>query len=350
VDRSAAAEGLLRLFPEALPIELQIRLQEAPDVQGIRHPILGYVPTPSSVGTVWTPDFKHDYVADAHGFRNAEPWPMDPDVVVIGDSLVFGYGVERDQAWPQALERQLPGLRVLNLGLIGSGPQQYLRIYRHVAKPLAPKLVVVGFFARNDFWDAGKFDEWLKEGGEGNYIVWRSRGGGSTTRRWLQGHSYAYALAQFARSATRRRAGGDPTLVEWVDGTTLQLMPDSAARLIALARADTPTFALTKDAMRELRDEIAADGAELLVVLQPSKEETYVSFAGLPTLDHAATIRVAFDELGIDYLDLAPVFRDHADVGERLFYPTDGHPNAMGYQLTAGAVAGWIGERHAGLR
>jgi lysophospholipase L1-like esterase len=348
-----AAEGLLRLFPEALPIELQIRLQEPLDAQGIRHPILGYVPTPSSVGTVWTGDFKHDYVADAHGFRNAEPWPMDPDVVVIGDSLVFGYGVERDEAWPQALGRLVPGARVLNLGLIGAGPQQYLRIYQEVAKPLSPKLVVVGFFAYNDFWDADMFEEWLQQGAEGNYVVWRVYGRGNIANRWsawLRRHSYAYGLARFGVLAASRSHGRDPTLVEWADGTTLELMPDTAERLSSGAHVDAPAFAVTERAMRELRDEVAAGDAELLVVLQPSKEEVYLPFAGEPAPDYAATLRVALDELGIDYLDLAPVFRDHAAAGERLFFPTDGHPNAMGYQLTAEAVASWIGERHAGLR
>jgi lysophospholipase L1-like esterase len=41
---------------------------------------------------------------------------------------------------------------------------------------------------------------------------------------------------------------------------------------------------------------------------------------------------------GIEYLDLLPAFRAHADAGAKLFFEYDGHPNAEGYRLIAKEV------------
>jgi hypothetical protein len=65
------------------------------------------------------------------------------------------YGVEDSAAWPAILDRALPRLRVINLGLIGAGPQQYLRVYKTFGLQLRPRLLLVGLFVGNDFWDEG---------------------------------------------------------------------------------------------------------------------------------------------------------------------------------------------------
>ena len=40
--------------------------------------------------------------------------------------VTFGQGVNDEQAWPAILARAFPTSRIINLGLIGAGPQQYL--------------------------------------------------------------------------------------------------------------------------------------------------------------------------------------------------------------------------------
>ncbi|MBK7518558.1 MAG: SGNH/GDSL hydrolase family protein [Gammaproteobacteria bacterium] len=37
-----------------------------------------------------------------------------------------------------------------------------------------------------------------------------------------------------------------------------------------------------------------------------------------------------------------PAFRAQAQASEQLFYPFDGHPNALGYRLIAQQVAAWL--------
>jgi hypothetical protein len=60
------------------------------------------------------------------GFRGAGlPPPAPGDVVVVGDSQVFGLGVEEEETFSAELERRLPGRRVLDLGVPTYGPPEY---------------------------------------------------------------------------------------------------------------------------------------------------------------------------------------------------------------------------------
>ena len=67
----------------------------------------------------------------------------------------------------------------------------------------------------------------------------------------------------------------------------------------------------------------------MLVLLQPSKEQTYLP-ARPQAADPTQELLEEFNRNGIDYLDLAPVFRQRAAAGERLFFEADGHPNQAG--------------------
>ena len=64
----------------------------------------------------------------------------------------------------------------MNLGLVGASPEQYFRVYETFGARLQPKLLLVGVYVQNDFWDAGMFDLWLREGVGNNYMVWRNFG------------------------------------------------------------------------------------------------------------------------------------------------------------------------------
>src|SRR5262249_52967534 len=137
-------------------------------------------------------DFSAVRHVDSNGFGNAWPWPERAEIVTLGDSLTFGWGVSDSETWPAILSRALPENRVLNLGISGAGPQQYLRIYETFGIKLHPKVVLVGMFVRNDFRDAELFDRWLKSGAGGNYIVWRELGrpGSSLSLRRIVTKSY----------------------------------------------------------------------------------------------------------------------------------------------------------------
>jgi hypothetical protein len=214
-----AAEGLLRAFPMLLPLELQIALEDSPETRGISHPYIGNLHTPSGTLIVRTSEFEIPYPTDRHGFNNADPWPATADIVAVGDSLTFGYGVTPDEAWPALIARKLPNTKVINLGLIGAGPQQHLRIYETFGVPLEPRILLIGFFPANDFWDAEMFEAWLKSGVGGNYMVWRDFGRDSGEQIASLRGALRTAISTIGRASFGKSTGiggqGNPKACSW---------------------------------------------------------------------------------------------------------------------------------------
>lgn len=95
---------------------------------------------------------------NARGYRGRElPLPKPGDrtrVVVLGDSIAFGYGVSDEQAFPHLLTVRDNGLEAVNLGVEGYGPGQELLVLQREGLRDDPDVVVLAFCLRNDFVDA----------------------------------------------------------------------------------------------------------------------------------------------------------------------------------------------------
>lgn len=84
-------------------------------------------------------------------------------ISIIGDSFVFGYGVEADQAFPTVLERRLqhrfPNIEVLNRGFsMGPAPDTYYANLRSGDR-FESDLAVVCLFVGNDIMSPA-YDHW----------------------------------------------------------------------------------------------------------------------------------------------------------------------------------------------
>jgi lysophospholipase L1-like esterase len=352
------AEGMLRLVIGWLPTETQQLVQDGPRHQGTTHPYIGHLHTPHHAFTISGRDFNAVHHVDGLGFRNSWPWPEQAEIVVLGDSVTFGHGVADEQAWPAVLAQSLPQRRVVNLGLEGAGVQQYLRIHETFGVTLRPKLLLIGLFLRNDFWDADMFDRWLSSGVGGNYMVWRNYGRPrkiSSVRgkvRWssylLAKESYLFNLLHEVWRIGKSTSQPEPTVFQFADGTQLQLFPDDLEKKTVGAQPDRPEFQLVLQALQGIQSIATANGTRTLTVIQPSKEEVYLPLLGEVSPDPGAPLRQALDKLGLAYLDLTPAFRQRAAAGERLFFEVDGHPNVAGYALIAELVLAHL-KNHAAL-
>jgi hypothetical protein len=353
---AALTEVVLRFFPGLLSGDLQRLIQAVPDDKGIADPYIGYRHKPNNTFILAGKDFRAVNHTDNYGFRNAWPWPEKAEIVAVGDSLTFGYGVEDDQTWPALVAKELPHNHLINLGLIGGSPQQYLRVYETFGTRFRPNLLLVGFFASNDFWDADKFDRWLKSGAGGNYLVWRDFGEPESTSisleqpignlisglvwRWhlLASESRVYNLLRYAPWYLKKWAFSEIRIFQGPNGTRLELNPKALASESKRARPGYHPFNIAITALQRLHSIARATGTDVLVVLQPSKEEVYLPLMGEPPPDLTGPLRVKLGEIGIPYLDLLPGFRSRAEKGEVLFFEADGHPNRRGYALIADLV------------
>ncbi len=351
-------EGVLRLVPGVFSPEVRQIMEADVKNYGVSHPYIGYLHRPNVAIELTGRDFHAVHHVDGLGFRNGWPWPAHADIVTVGDSLTFGYGVSDDEAWPAMVARAMAPARLINLGLVGAGPQQYLRLYQTFGEKLTPKLLIVGFFGQNDFWDAGMFDRWLASGVGGNYMVWRDFGQPVKVHFSLRAplesldslvRGIAYPLTRrtylfnLLRALRGAEAGAPPVAYHFADGHQVQLFEDDFRSKRALGESGTHEFQLTIDALGQLQTLANEEGAHLLVVLQPGKEEVYLPLMSHhPVADTTTALRPALDKLGVEYLDLDPAFRAQAATGQQLFYEVDGHPNQAGYALTAQLVTAYL--------
>ncbi|MFN7971893.1 MAG: hypothetical protein U0166_06030, partial [Acidobacteriota bacterium] len=89
----------------------------------------------------------------AEGFYDDEPGGAGKLCVVIADS--FGIGVvPHGRHFTTVCERELPGWSVLNVGVQGVGPLEYVELLKRAALPRHPSAIVVSLFVGNDFTNA----------------------------------------------------------------------------------------------------------------------------------------------------------------------------------------------------
>ena len=334
-------EILLRLFPSVLPEEARLRIhwrEIEEKTSSIRHPYLGFLLPPRQSGTRTGTDFTFTFNTDEHGFRNRPPWPPAAEIVVAGDSMVFGYGVDDAQAWTNRLSERLPVSRIVNLGLIGGAPQQYLRAFESFGVALKPKLFIFGLFPGNDFNDTEQFDNWLNAGSPGNYDVWRFFGGETPSRvKGFLERSYLVVLLRTVRNSFRFPFSG--ITIESPDGQRLQLAPHAYGRQAAKASPSQATFRRVIAIVERASSLARANGAQFLVLLFPTKEEVYLPLHGHPAPDLVGPVAKALAGRNIPYFDLtAPLQGAARAASAPLYFEIDGHPNDRGYQAIAKAV------------
>lgn len=99
--------------------------------------------------------------ANSFGFRGPDRAPAKPPgvfrVAALGDSFIYGQGVESADSLPAQLERglrtKLPTVEVLNFGVPGYGMDDYISQYRRFIARWSPDLLLL-FLHESDLDDA----------------------------------------------------------------------------------------------------------------------------------------------------------------------------------------------------
>lgn len=121
-------------------------------------PVLGWNNTPNTTGTFAREDFSTSVKINSWGMRDKEISLKGPEgirrVAVVGDSFTWGHGVEEEERFSDIAAQHLNSLKleILNFGVSGFGPLEYLLEMDHVLQ-FNPKLVVLVFCLENDWQD-----------------------------------------------------------------------------------------------------------------------------------------------------------------------------------------------------
>lgn len=94
------------------------------------------------------------------GFRFTSKLNSQKKIMVLGDSVTFGWGVNDGESYPAQLQRLLgQDYQVLNYGVGSWGFAEYYLTYKRYASQVHPCLIILGVFPANDFADL-MFSDW----------------------------------------------------------------------------------------------------------------------------------------------------------------------------------------------
>jgi hypothetical protein len=154
----AGSGVLLALALAEIAVRLLVQPGAVSDLRGLHevHPGRGwlYGLRPGAEGRI-SETGDAFYRINADGFRGPRHVRPRPDavsrVVVLGDSVAFGYGVEEAAAFPRVLEQQLAAhvpsrrIEVVNLGVGGYNPWNEAQLLADVGLGYQPDLVLAQF-------------------------------------------------------------------------------------------------------------------------------------------------------------------------------------------------------------
>lgn len=118
--------------------------------------VLGWTPRPSTRQFRSTGHYAHFTYYDDLGLpTEAATWPEPPSadrpaVALVGDSFVESYYVPYEESFPHYLKTHLASHEVVNLGVSGYSPEQYLLRSRQLLPEFEVSVVVVVFTMFND--------------------------------------------------------------------------------------------------------------------------------------------------------------------------------------------------------
>lgn len=271
-------------------------------------------------------------------------------LLAIGDSFVFGVGVDDDQTFVAELARRLAGAGrpavALNAGVPTFGvPDAVGWLVRH-GLALAPDAVVLGIFLGNDLIDASP-DRPAIHLVDGLMVPAASPRG---PKAWLHRHSHLYVsvkglLERPGLAWLRARLGlAEP----W---TVRNLREELTVYHRDAPRALAPAIAATDRALAELAERSRGAGFTLVALLIPSElqlddERWEGALAGLgldpEAHDPAVPERIfrrLLDRHAIPVVDPAPRLAARMAAGEQVYFPLDRHWTAAGHAIAAAELA-----------
>jgi lysophospholipase L1-like esterase len=273
-----------------------------------------------------------------HGMRGPSfsevPAPGVHRILILGDSVAFGFRLELEDSFPLLLQRELQRrtgqpFEVLNAGVEGYNSENQLALLERSGLGLRPETVVVAF-------NLNDFDFGPVMGPMGVLTLERDKRVASWS---LANLSEFYLLLRWLVALGWQRAFG-PTPPPPPPGDASSPFDPfdryvSKLRKRYYAKPDDGRWQTMVDSLRGMAEVTRARRIRLLVAILPDGDQIGVAE---PDLTPQQKLREVCADLGLDCLDLRPAFAEAAAAAGPLFMDIM-HPNAAGHRLIADVLA-----------
>lgn len=282
--------------------------------------------------TFSTKEYVVQYRTNVQGFRIGQAQDpshtfTDVDWLVIGDSFTQGAQVDYSELYTTRVNQRFPDKIVVNAGISGLGIGHEFNYYDKKGYQLRPSLVILQLCSFNDFMNVEPA------------LV------GFTDRLMTYSAFLRYLLADFKFTNPAALPLG-----RWTEPfhSDAQANADFNIFYKQTSPVKERDLAAFKRYLTQLRDSVHRNGAQLLVVLIPTKEQVNPKYLEEVTrafsidpgqLDMRRPNEVLASlgsELGVDVLDLLPPF---LSADENPYYEYDEHLTDAGHRIMADAIA-----------
>lgn len=303
-------------------------------------------------------EFETHVQISSQGLRDRD-YPLEKPlnitrIAMIGDSFVFGFGVELNESITKLVERKLNAggkhTEVMNFGVSAYGTEQEYITLKNDVLQFDPDIVVIGFFP-NDIKENVKFN--LFDYGNGTLAEGKKHPVTlpQKIRNMVSWHSHLYSLFYFSVMENQKLAS---VLIKMHIINKPFVDPSQDFNVLLYSKEETPEFSLamekTEALLAEMSQTLKKGKIGFVVLLIPTREQVdpwkFSGFAkknnlkegNLNTTKVQQSLTPFLKKEGAIVVDPLSEFRSQ-NQNNSFYFTIDGHWNERGNELAATILA-----------
>lgn len=287
-----------------------------------------YFNKPELLEDIRDKEYEVFYKTNVEGYRMPSALSADKTVekcdwLFVGDSFTQGAQVEFRNLYTSQLYNQFPDKVIVNAGISGFGIIEEYNYYKNAGYKLKPQKVFLQICSFNDFMNVKEnnhdFSDYLTQYSE---------------------------LARFLLFNLKYKSPEELSLGRWVEPFCKQEEDNRDYNIFYTDKSEKQLQDLKKFAkyLALFKQEVEKNGSELVVLLIPTKEQSYSRYldevtsgfeipsSKLDMLYPNNFLKKLCDQNGVELIDLLDAYKENA---ENVFFEYDEHLNEFGHYLTA---------------
>jgi hypothetical protein len=338
------------------------------------HPTLGWIGKPNVDDTLASPDVVHRVQQNHYGFRGtAYPYQRSDKqrIVVLGDSFVWGFGVENQDLFTTIIEQNTdPLIEVVNLGISGYGTDQQLLMWNIIGQKFNPDHLFLVILPATDCFEnitnvAYNYPKPVfRSDAKGQYHLTNTPVPQIPSRAWSNsseatGQPTAHALGRLAaRSALTasllNALSREPALRRQLEEKSILPFYRLGGQSEPMLYYDPPpllmqqSWHVTRSLLQTLNQQAIQSKITFTVVVAPSISQTYDNLWDRFTVEKSKPANTQWQrdapqqqitafcrQQNIQVIDLLPTLGQASQNHRYLYFRWNGHWTSAGHRIVA---------------